>query len=270
MKILRFAYAAIALLISTTLFAKLPVGSLNCDLFFAPDDNPRTGMQRQPTPSDVYAEKLQNLATLVMRGDVDFLGLQEIGSAEEATALAAALQEKTSAQWIACFVQGRDTYTGENVAALVRVRPGLRLVKFERAHELDAGLSKHLVVTVNADGEWYQICVVHLIRPMNGQDNKHQRQLQLLSNWATSNSSGARIVVLGDFNDIGRTLLPLHSADALTGFGATHVSGREFDHIYSSVAPVDAGVCRPPYPPHPNNRAIELWSDHYLIRAVLP
>jgi hypothetical protein len=255
------AFASLAL-------ADIKVSTLNCYLLFSPANVERTAMKREVMPAETYRVKVEHLASMIAASGADIVGLQEIGSKAELTDLSRALSQSTGKKWSVCFVQGRDTYTGEDVGALVCERPGLHLVKYQRVPGLSS-LSKHLVVTLVADGKDYHIAVVHLIRPIRESGiEKHGKQLMALDSWVRS-QSGA-VVVMGDFNDTGKALLGLRSAGELTHWSATHLSGKSFDNIYSLPAPTQAMVQRPRYPKKPNKLTVATWTDHYLLEATVP
>jgi hypothetical protein len=265
----RFLFAGLlALALVQSAVAALRVATLNTFLLFSPDNHEVTSMKREEMPRPVYEQKVSNLSSLIIQSGADFVGLEEIGSAIEAGDLAAALSRAGGSGWKALFVPGMDTYTGENVAAVVRMRPGLTVANYSRVAALEH-LSKHLVVTVVADGQRYDICVVHLIRPIGKNEGKHRGQVESLAAWVAGEGTHV-CVVLGDFNDTGRTLLPVFAANELTGWAPTHVTNKTFDQIYSSVRPTSAEVLRPPYAPRPNDATKQLWTDHYLLDAALP
>lgn len=264
----RFLLLALTILfLANPAFAVLKVATLNCFLFFSPNYDGARGMSIEPLSPEQYRVKAHNLAALIADSDVDVVGLQEIGSEADATELIRALAAAGQRGWKVCYVQGKDTYTGQNVAALVRETDRVQVVNFRRDRSLE-GLSKHLVLTVEADGRRYTSCIVHLIRPIGAEGiSKHARQLASLSEWSQNSTS---VVVLGDFNDIGKSLLPLNSADHLTRGAPTHLSGKAFDHVYGTDLPHAAKVVRPPIAPKPNKATLAVWTDHYLLTATLP
>lgn len=254
---------ALLFLFCPPLWAALKVGTLNC-FFLVDPARPREGQLSGKTPApEVYAAKLENLSGLV-RG-LDVVGLQELGSEVEAKALA---KQAGSA---ARFVQGKDTYTGQDVATLVTERPGLVIRGATRVAELEK-LSKHLLVTVEEGGTRYAILNVHLIRPIGKNAEKHGQQIAAIRAWTDSVRQSAPetvVVVLGDFNNPSPELLPLCDSLERTAGAPTHLDRKPFDRIFTSGTMTGATVVRPPYPKRPNDLLKALWTDHYLLTAVV-
>lgn len=251
------------LLPCSPLWAALKVGTLNC-FFLVDPARAKEGQLSEKTPTpEVYVEKLENLSGLV-RG-LDVVGLQEIGSEIEAKALA------KQAGAVSRFVQGKDTYTGQDVATLVTERPGLSIRGATRVAELEK-LSKHLLVTVEEGGTRYAILNVHLIRPIGKNAEKHAQQIAAIRAWIESLRQRAPetvVVVLGDFNNPSANLLPLCDSLEATAGAPTHLDKKPFDRIFTSGTMTAATVVRPPYPKRPNDLLKSLWTDHYLLTAVV-
>ncbi len=146
---------------------------------------------------------------------------------------------------------------------------GLSIKKTSRVAALE-NLSKHLLVTIEADGKRYAVLVVHLLRPIGQNEAKHLAQLASIRAWAESmkqNTPDTTIVVLGDFNNHGKKLLPLTDSAALTDYAPTHLSGNAYDHIFTSGKLSMVEIIRPPLPKHPNDTNKALWTDHFLVKA---
>ncbi len=268
--------------------AELRTATLNCFLLFAPENHKSTGMRREATSPAAFEEKILNLASLLTNTRqpvgliaegvptlatpplLDVIALEEIGGEREASRLGAALMPtKRGTNWKTCFLPGRDTYTGEEVALLVCVGSGVKVLRVSRDPSLEI-LSKHLVVDLDAYGNTISVLVVHMIRPIGASAKKHDGQLLAIRAWVSAKrSQGRDIVVLGDFNNDHHDLLRLPSANALLSWPATHSSGRGFDHIYSSLKFTNAAVGAPPYGRRPNDSARAAWTDHYLLSGVL-
>ena len=248
-------------------FASFAVGSLNCYFFVSPQNHEKAGLKREPLSPDVFEDKIGNLATLIQKSGAEFVGLEEIGSEIEANALAGRLSSNASTCWMALFVQGRDHYTGQDVAVVYRARPGLKIDSVSRSSELE-DLSKHLVVHASVDGAKYAVLVVHLIRPIGENQVKHRKQLADLTAWAKAQTR--EVIILGDFNNDGKRILPLGSINEQLGWPATHLGGKGFDYIFSSAKLGMGRVEIPPYGRKPNDLQKTLWTDHYMISAVAP
>lgn len=253
---------ALFLAVLSSAWADLKVGTLNCYLLFAPGSDHGGQLKDTELSPDAYAEKVTHLSSL-LKG-LDFVGLEELGSEVDDKNMA-----KAAGTYQPLFVQGKDTYTGEDVGALVLKRAGLTVKKVSRVPVLE-NLSKHLLVTLEADGKRYDVLVVHLIRPIGKNEEKHLAQLASIRAWAESvkkSTPDTTVVVLGDFNNSGKNLLPLEHSAAVTSYAPTHLTGKAFDHIFTSGKLKDVEIIRPPLPKHPNATLKALWTDHFLVRA---
>lgn len=252
----------LALFVST-LAAALRVGTLNCFFLVDPARPPEGRLADKGPSPEVYVAKLDNLSGM-LRG-VDVVGLQEVGSEIEAKALAqrAGMQSR--------FVQGKDTFTGQDVATIVVERPGLKVRGASRVRELE-NLSKHLLVTLEEGGVRYAILNVHLLRPIGRNEEKHRAQLQSITDWVAATREREPetvVVVLGDFNNPSRSILPLFDSGEATDFAPTHLDRKAFDRIFTSGRLAEVEVVRPPYPKRPNDLLKALWSDHFLVKALV-
>jgi endonuclease/exonuclease/phosphatase family metal-dependent hydrolase len=252
-------------LLVSTLEAALRVGTLNCYFLVDPARPPEGRLADKAPPPEVYTVKLDNLSGML--GALDVVALQEVGSGIEATALA------QRARMGSRFVQGKDTFTGQDVATLVAERPGLTVRGATRVRELE-NLSKHLLVTMEEGGTRYAILNVHLLRPFGQNEERHQGQLRAIADWAMQmkiSQPGTVVVVLGDFNNPGRGILSLRDSAEANDFAPTHLDQKALDRIFTSGTLGDVEVLRPPYPKRPNDLLKSLWSDHFLVKAlVLP
>lgn len=168
MKFPLLRYLVVLLALVSSLSAAIKVGTLNCFFLVDPSRPPEGQLsEKAPTPA-IYAAKLENLSGLIK--GLDVVGIQEVGSEKETQALARA------AGYQPFFVQGKDTFTGQDVGAMVSIRPGLSVKKATRVSALES-LSKHLLVTLEVDGARYAVLVVHLLRPIGKNETKHLAQL---------------------------------------------------------------------------------------------
>ncbi len=246
--------------------ADLRVATLNCFLLFDPavEHSGKLDDERSLSAAQ-YERKIENLISLTKGFEV--IGLQETGGRSEVEVLAKA----GGFQWV--FAKGKDTYTGEEVGALYRL-PGWKLSGVGRVGSLDKVLSKHLAFTAAKDGETIHFLVVHLIRPIGKQAEKHQRQLAAITEWAQELQRlhpKDAIVILGDTNSDRTPLLPVGTeAGALNQWAATHLTGKAFDRLVAINATWSAvEVTRPPYGKKPNDLNKRLWTDHFLLGATL-
>ncbi len=254
---------SLMLALASSLSAALKIGTLNCLFLVDPARPPEGQLSGKAPPPEVYEAKIDNLAGLI--AGLDVVGLQEVGSEREARALAG------KAGYRARFVQGKDTFTGQDVATLVSPRRGLLVRSASRVDELEH-LSKHLLVTLEESGTRYAVLNVHLIRPIGRNARKHGQQLAAIAAWVEAlqaREPATVIIVLGDFNDPAPNLLPLADSAVATGFRPTHLDKKPFDRIFTTGVLDQTVVVRPPYPPRPNESLKAAWTDHYLLKALV-
>ena len=132
-------FVVIMLVLASSASAALKIGTLNCFLLVDPARPPEGRLRDKIPLPEIYEAKVDNLAGFI--AGLDVVGIQEVGSEREAGALASKAGYKMR------FVQGKDTFTGEDVATLISPRPGLVIQSASRVRELE-NLSKHLLVTV--------------------------------------------------------------------------------------------------------------------------
>ena len=263
-----FAFFATLLLGPFACADDLTVGSLNCYLCFKPGAEYHGQLQNKgPADQATYQSKITNLSTLV--GNANVVGLQEIGSAEEAGNIASAMSAQSS------FVQGRDTYTGENVAGIYNLPHGYKFVSAKRVPVLDARLSKHLLVTIQGPTVRFHFLIVHLLVANRNQD-KNALQRAAVDEWLTSalkERPADVFVILGDFNYNHHGTVLQNGSDclALINYPATHNSGLVLDHIIVAGAGhiVSTEVKQPPIGNRPNNLNRMLWTAHYAVVASI-
>jgi endonuclease/exonuclease/phosphatase family metal-dependent hydrolase len=265
-------FVATLLLAVSAAAAELTVGTLNTYLHFSPAYKHRGRLEGQAAlTAGEYATKTANLAAMISRFDV--VGLQEIGGRPEVEDLAKLLGFDSA------FVGGKDTYTGQEVGVIWRRLPGWRVTNNGRVPSLDASLSKHILVTLEApDGQTrIRLLNVHMIRPIGENATKHAAQIDAINTWAAGVLAGdkaATVVVVGDTNN--ETRGPIFTfgqeANALNKFAGTHNVGKPFDRLAvggrGRWTKVD--VVAPPYgTKRPDNFVLRMSTDHRAVGAVL-
>ncbi len=246
--------------------ADLRVATLNCMLLFDPAVQHSGKLDEENAlTAEAYQRKIENLVSLTTGYEV--IGLQEIGGRTEIEALAKA----GGYEW--AFAKGKDTYTGQEVGALYKL-PGWKITGIGRVGALDKVLSKHLAFTASKGSETIHFLVIHLIRPIGKQAEKHQRQLTAITEWALELQRlhpKDAIVILGDTNSDQTPLLAVGTeAGALNRWAATHLTGKAFDRLVAINGIWSAAeVKRPPYGKKPNDLNKRLWTDHFLLGATL-
>jgi endonuclease/exonuclease/phosphatase family metal-dependent hydrolase len=191
------------------------------------------------------------------------------------------------------FVQGKDTYTGEDVGALFNFDLGWGIgVQPARDPALDRWLSKHLVVRLTNAVTTLDVCVVHLRRAIGAEGiTKQQQQTEALKIWANQHlkeNPRANLVILGDFNetkkpgDASAALAPLvQPAGPLVDTFAlsnlkpkTHTNGKAYDRILISPALTngasDLKFSALTVQAHPNGKGkiVAAWTDHFPLTAA--
>lgn len=270
----RHGLAHIALYFVTAVLAvaiELKVGTLNCFLLFDPAiDHVGKVDDANRLKSSEYQDKLSNLATLVKGYEV--IALQETGGRDEITALAG----RSKLDWV--WSRGKDTATGEEVGLLYRL-PDWKVTSHGRVADLDKLVSKHLLVSATKGETKVYFLVVHLLRPIGAQAEKHQRQLAAIGTWMRGLATiepKATVVVLGDTNNSDVTATaPLFGAGTDAGllnqFAPTHLSNKCFDRLIVTGPGRWTAIelRRPPYPAKPNDMLKRIWTDHYFVGATL-
>lgn len=247
---------------------ELKVGTLNCYLLFDPSyDHPGRIDEQNPLSPENYQRKVSNLATLINGYEV--VGLQEIGGRPEVEMFA----KTAGMKW--AFAKGKDTATGQEVALLHRLS-GWQMIRHGRVPQLDRHLSKHLSVSMEKGSSRIHFLVVHLIRPIGKQAEKHAEQLRAVGNWMRNQvgqDPNATVIVLGDTNNSTKASLWGFGQEAaeLNGYKETHLIRQPYDRlIVAGIGRWTAiEIRRPPYGTRPNDLNKSLWTDHFFIGATL-
>jgi hypothetical protein len=240
--------------------ADLRIGTLNCYLLFDPaidhrgkvdDDNRMTSAQ--------YQQKLTNLATLTKAYNV--VALQEIGGKTETAALAKA----AGFSW--AWTQGRDTATGQEVALLHNL-PNWQVTSKGRVAELDRVVSKHLLVLATHEQERVYFLAVHLLRPIDAQQQKQEGQRKAIGERIRRDSRYPRRhqqqqprVALRLWKRCWRVQwLYAHTSHKQVLRPSRRCWGREMGRNRGSTATLR---------PKANDANKRVWTDHYFVGATL-
>jgi endonuclease/exonuclease/phosphatase family metal-dependent hydrolase len=231
------------------------VTTLNCYLFFGGGSQTNRDF-KQPRTAQDYWKKAGNLVSLLPADAPLLVAFEEIGKLREVEHLAQTAAARYRRRFQPVFVQGKDTFTSENVGAMLCLDYGWGLSeKPARDDGLDPHLSKHLVLHLTNAVTSMDVCIVHLLRVISGGVEKQVKQNEALKTWAEeqlAKNPRANVVILGDFNetknpgDAGQSIeclvrdgRPL--VDALTfasGKIKTHADGHAYDRILLSPAVV--------------------------------
>lgn len=227
----------------------------------ASDDTSVIGANFAAPSLEEYQERVDTIVDAIADINPDILALQEIENEKVVQDLASELSSKHSLDYNVAFEQGGDTYTGQDVAYLVRDNLTLTDKRFDYDFSGDdnfKNLSKHLLLETSIDSQPLALINVHLIT----NSNKRLKQARTLRSWIESlDVADANVIALGDFN-VGLSFnatTPDSDIGIIRGFGtpdtaddlydtqqnlvarATHVSNKPLDRILLSPSLVDDG-----------------------------
>lgn len=299
------AYITIFCLIAQCLQSESTINSntftivtLNCMWFFSPDgsDDKQVHNTERPKNQEQYEHKAGHLIGLLPQQPPLFVGFQEIGGEDDVNYLAQSASRRYGRAYQSLFIQGKDSYTGQDVAAIFDPSQGWQLHgQPDRHSDLEKKLSKHLLVSLMMNSNKWDICNVHLRVPRREYEGqqKHQEQNQALLKWSMRHlgpNTNANVTILGDFNEWGKPdsekqdLAILFTAglkDAvfkITGkILDTHYGGKSLDRILVSnsilegttgLKLIDGGVISHTHGSKKDTNNIE-YTDHFAVWASL-
>ena len=286
--IVRFAQAIVAFFALTLVVVaqesvpvaaheKITIAAWNLEWYFDADksDNESQTAKEQSAPSDAeYKWRVKEIAGAIANFKPTILALEEIENKKVLNDLAERLKTHHQLEYDVGFIQGKDTFTEQDVGFLVRHRPGTQT--YARVEQ--SGLSfnnpnlfkiptKHLALTVvhATPTETQKLTVIVLHLKAGGQlsdEEQRKRQARVLHRWAKKlMSEGHAVIILGDTNvqtapanasssnAIGilrglhtnthkDDLADLHE-DLPSDGQATHVAGKALDRILLSPQLLD-------------------------------
>ncbi len=269
----------------------LLITTLNCYLFFG-GGNQTNREFNQPRNTQDYWKKTSNLVSLLPTNAPLLVAFQEVGKLREVEHLAQAAATRYQHRYQPIFVQGKDTFTSENVGAMLCPDFGWGLAERpERDADLDSHLSKHLVLHLTNSVTSLDVCIVHLLRALGGEKEKQTQQNEALKLWAEqilSKNPKANVIILGDFNEVknvgdasASVAYLVHDGKPLTdsftlagGKIRTHADGHAYDRILLSPAIVNGESWLKfqsvSAHAHPHGKgADKLWfTDHFPVTAA--
>ncbi len=232
----------------------------NLEWFFDQDtsDNTSNLSKQQSAPNqNEFNERVDTFADAIAEINPTIIALQEIENQKVVQDIADRLQEEHSLAYEVAFVQGRDTFTEQDVAYLIKQGIPFNASRFDFTNFVGnhdfKDLSKHLKLEVIINGEEITLVTIHLI---SSSPSDRIKQAKTLRAWTEAMVSTDDLIILGDFNtglrfqevtpdsDLGIirgfqtsiTTDDLFDAHQLLNPRETHVTGKEFDHIL--VSPV--------------------------------
>lgn len=180
-----------------------------------PASNPPS---RKQVELEAYA-----IAQEIKHKDADIVGLVEV----EGQSVVDRIQPYLGNEWSVVFEQGRDTYTGQDVALLTRLNVlANTTTTFPNItghfDGVDKKPSKVLGVGLQDNqGEKYLVIVSHLISKRSSNDKKRAAQANAIVQAVNQHSpSYDHVIVMGDLNDV----LGSDTLDQLTSSGLNAIS----------------------------------------------
>ena len=249
--------------------SEIVIATWNVEWFFDHDqsDNksPLAKELSAPTAAD-WHWKRDSVAQVIAGIKPTILALQEIENEKVVRELAAVLSNKHNLHYQVAYLNGRDTYTEQDVAYLY-TSGFQKCERREQSQEMADSkqyynLSKHLFATFRwASGSGEQtltLCNVHLRAGQRGAEPR-LKQCRLLRHWtAPMIASDENVIILGDINtpSVCDQIKPTDDLATLCGVPlrrtknnlydlhlklspdqrATHMIGKQFDHVLISPA----------------------------------
>ena len=167
-----------------------------------------------PVPTaEEYEAKAKAIAELIDTHNANIVGLVEV---ENRAVLEKVKYYLVSPDdWQIAFDEGRDTYTGQDVALLTKFRvvpgsatnfPSEREVYFVDGQERDVNPSKILGVELRIDNQPFYVRITHLISRRGSNDLKRLAQATVVRRQAVKGMlTDKNVIVMGDMNDTPAT-----------------------------------------------------------------
>lgn len=202
------------------------VATLNAEFMFdGLGDEGQATFPHKGNPEAAKAHRAQ-IGRVVRMLDADVVMLSEV---ENERAMEMLVEEQLGGMgYRVHFVEGRDTFTGQDVGMLARVavdtvgRTDVRVPV--GASESEYGVSKNLFARMHLSGQPVTLVGLHfLARPLDP-DRKERREAQaevVRRLVAEELAAGRGVVVLGDFNDHDEATLDLAGSQPITSVMAT-------------------------------------------------
>lgn len=161
-----------------------------------------------PTPEQ-YEAKTRAIAELIDTHEADIVGLVEVENRAVLEKVKSYLANPDD--WQIAFDEGRDTYTGQDVAVLTKFRivpgsttnfPNEHEIYFVEDQEYDVNPSKILGVELKIDNQPFYLLITHLISRRSSNDSKRLAQATVVRRQAVkAMMADKNVIVMGDIND---------------------------------------------------------------------
>ena len=220
---------------------------LNAEFFFDSEE-PHGEVVGKSVPAPTaaqYEAKAKTIAELIDTHKADIVGLVEVENRAVLEKVKSYLADP--GEWEIAFDEGRDTYTGQDVAILTKFRivpgsvtnfPDEREVYFVDGQERDVNPSKILGVELKVDNQPFYILITHLISRRNPRDAKRLAQATVVRRQAVKGlMEDKNVIVMGDMNDTPGTpvINRLRGFDDIWGDFLQTASGVEMDDRYTYI-----------------------------------
>lgn len=167
-----------------------------------------------PVPTaEQYEAKAKTIAGLIDTHKANIVGLVEVENRAVLEKVKYYLASPDD--WQIVFDEGRDTYTGQDVALLTKFRvvpgsstnfPDEREVYFVDGQERDVNLSKILGVELRIDNQPFYVLIAHLISRRDSNDSKRLAQATVVRRQAVKElMADKNVILMGDMNDTPAT-----------------------------------------------------------------
>lgn len=167
-----------------------------------------------PVPTaEEYEAKAKTIAELIDTHNANIVGLVEVENRSVLEKVKYYLASPDD--WQIAFDEGRDTYTGQDVAILTKFRvvpgsvtnfPEEREIYFVEDQEQDVNPSKILGVELNIDNQPFYVLIAHLISRRESNDAKRFAQATVVRRQAVKGlMADKNVIVMGDMNDTPAT-----------------------------------------------------------------
>lgn len=184
---------------------------LNAEFFFDSEEpHGEVVGQSVPVPTaEEYETKAKTIAELIETHKADIVGLVEVENQAVLEKVKSYLADPDD--WQIAFDEGRDTYTGQDVAILTKFRivpgsttnfPNEHEIYFVEDQEYDVNPSKILGVELKIDNQPFYVLITHLISRRNPRDAKRLAQATVVRRQAVkAMMADKNVIVMGDMND---------------------------------------------------------------------
>ena len=200
-----------------------------------------------PVPTaEEYEAKAKAIAEIIDAHEADIVGLVEVENRSVLEKVKYYLASPDD--WYIAFDEGRDTYTGQDVAILTKFRivpgsvtnfPEEREVYFVDDQEYDVNPSKILGVELKIDNQPFYVLITHLIsrRGSNDRQTACSSQRRASAGCQGDDSEDKNVIVMGDMNDTPATpvIKRLRGFDDIWGDFLQTANAVEVDNRYTYI-----------------------------------